>query len=58
MKVKKRAPTAPPGEPPTEVQCSEQIAALAHALWESRGCPEGTADEDWYQAERMLLEKR
>jgi hypothetical protein len=26
------------------------IAARAHELWQARGCPEGTADEDWFQA--------
>jgi hypothetical protein len=33
---------------------NEQIAALAHALWIERGCPEGTPDEDWFQAEERL----
>jgi len=32
----------------------EQIAALAYSLWQSRGCPEGTADEDWFNAEETL----
>ncbi|MCZ2075897.1 MAG: DUF2934 domain-containing protein [Bryobacterales bacterium] len=32
----------------------EQIAALAHALWEARGCPEGSPEEDWYRAEEQL----
>jgi hypothetical protein len=33
---------------------NEQIAALAHALWIERGCPEGTPEEDWFQAEERL----
>lgn len=32
----------------------EDIARLAHALWEQRGCPDDSAEEDWYQAEREL----
>jgi hypothetical protein len=31
-----------------------EIAALAHQLWEERGRPEGSADEDWYQAAAKL----
>jgi hypothetical protein len=33
---------------------SEAIAALAFELWQARGCPEGSADTDWFQAERNL----
>jgi hypothetical protein len=33
---------------------SEQIAALAYALWQDRGCPDGTADEDWFRAEQEI----
>ena len=36
---------------------AEQIAALAYSLWQSRGCPEGTPDEDWFNAEGMLRVK-
>jgi hypothetical protein len=32
----------------------EDIEELAYALWEARGCPEGSAEEDWLQAEREL----
>jgi hypothetical protein len=30
------------------------IAALAHSLWKDRGCPEGTAEDDWYRAAQEL----
>jgi hypothetical protein len=30
------------------------IAARAYELWQARGCPEGSPDEDWFQAEREL----
>jgi hypothetical protein len=32
----------------------EGIPALARALWKAKGCPEGSAQEDWFQAERVL----
>jgi hypothetical protein len=38
----------------SESQDREQIAALAYALWQERGCPEGTPDEDWLRAEREI----
>ena len=30
------------------------IAALACRLWMERGCPIGSPDDDWYQAEIIL----
>ena len=32
----------------------EDIAARAYSLWEARGCPEGSADEDWFRAAKEL----
>ena len=32
----------------------EEIAILAHALWITRGCPDGTPEVDWFQAEDQL----
>lgn len=32
----------------------EEIERLAYQLWIERGCPEGTAQEDWDRAERLL----
>ena len=32
----------------------EETRVLAHALWRAKGCPEGSAQEDWLQAERVL----
>jgi len=32
----------------------EQIARRAHELWIKRGCPEGSAEQDWLQAEQEL----
>ena len=30
------------------------IAALAYELWQARGCPEGSPEEDWSRAEQEL----
>jgi hypothetical protein len=30
----------------------EKIKAHAYELWMERGCPHGSSDEDWHQAER------
>jgi Protein of unknown function (DUF2934) len=32
----------------------KEIAALAYELWEARGCPEGSPEEDWSQAVEQL----
>jgi hypothetical protein len=31
------------------------IRALAYRLWEARGRPQGSADQDWLEAERQIL---
>lgn len=30
------------------------IAALAYQLWQDRGCPIGSPEEDWYNAREQL----
>jgi hypothetical protein len=38
----------------------ERVAAIAekaYRLWEERGRPEGSPDEDWYGAERILYRR-
>jgi diphthamide synthase subunit DPH2 len=32
----------------------DEIAALAYQLWIGRGCPEGSPDQDWFCAEKIL----
>jgi hypothetical protein len=32
----------------------EQIGALAFALWEERGRPEGSPETDWFRAKQTL----
>ena len=36
----------------------EDIATLAHALWQARGCPEGSPEEDWFHAVQELRARR
>lgn len=31
-----------------------RIRAKAYELWQARGCPEGSGDQDWIEAERLL----
>ena len=31
-----------------------EIAALAYLLWQERGCPVGSDQEDWFKAESEL----
>jgi hypothetical protein len=31
-----------------------EIAERAHALWQARGCPQGSPDEDWFRAAHEL----
>jgi hypothetical protein len=37
---------------------NDAIEKLAHALWEERGCPIGSPDEDWFRAESDLRERQ
>jgi Protein of unknown function (DUF2934) len=37
-----------------QVLADEEIARKAYALWESRGRPFGSPDEDWYRAVHEL----
>ena len=32
----------------------DEIAQLAYELWERRGCPIGSPQEDWVQAEKTI----
>lgn len=38
-----------------EDRSQQDIANLAYALWQQRGCPEGSPEEDWLQAEKMIV---
>ena len=36
------------------VPSDEEVARKAYALWENRGKPFGSPDEDWYKAQKEL----
>ena len=40
----------------SEASPQEDIARLAYALWQQRGCPDGSAEFDWFLAEEKLLQ--
>jgi len=40
--------------PPESISMHEQIGALAFALWEERGRPEGSPETDWFRAKQTL----
>ena len=33
------------------------VRQLAYALWLEQGCPEGSAEHDWFEAEQRILAK-
>jgi hypothetical protein len=35
-----------------------EIAALAHQLWQARGCPVESAEKDWFDAAEQLRSRR
>jgi hypothetical protein len=40
---------------PIDCQTNQsEIAELAYRLWVDRGCPSGSPEEDWFEAERRL----
>jgi hypothetical protein len=41
-----------------ELPEQELIASRAYALWQARGCPDGSPDVDWLQAEQELSTSR
>jgi len=40
-----------------EALISIEIATLAYHLWEARGCPVGSPEIDWFDAEQRLLNR-
>jgi hypothetical protein len=39
---------------PAQRATEKNIASLAYKLWEARGCPEGSSQEDWFRAVEKL----
>ena len=42
-------------ENPPDLLARDEIARLAYHLWLERGSPEGSAEQDWYEAEKTLV---
>ena len=51
--VDQPSPDVQVGEPVS--MSEEEVAVRAYQRWVARGCPLGTPEEDWYEAERDLL---
>jgi Protein of unknown function (DUF2934) len=43
---------------PQDGLISTDIATLAYHLWEERGCPVGSPEIDWFDAEQQLRKRR
>ena len=55
--VKRTRKTAPPAAPVAAsgpIAFHEAVARLAYRLWEQKGRPEGSAEQDWRQAEQEM----
>ena len=50
------SPSAPSTNEDQEPNALDEaiIADLAYRRWVERGCPEGSPDEDWFEAEKEL----
>lgn len=46
-------PATMTASPHGSVGC-EQVERLAYSYWQSRGCPHGSPEEDWFRAEEAL----
>ena len=42
----------------TRIPTGDDVPALARALWKARGCHEGSPEDDWFRAERVLKSQR
>ena len=50
----------PMAAPPTDAVAlsSREVEDLAYELWQQRGCPEGSPEEDWFAAEQTLRKRK
>ena len=42
------------GQPLPRKTRMDRVQSLAYQLWQGRGCPFGSPDDDWFQAEKAL----
>jgi len=50
--------TESPVQDTVTTTASSEIDALAYRLWNERGCPIGSPDEDWFRAEAELNNRK
>jgi hypothetical protein len=55
--VKKPGTTRKVSAPEKYVSTHERVALLAYRYWEERGHPIGSDQEDWFRAEREIMEQ-
>ncbi|MBI2885143.1 MAG: DUF2934 domain-containing protein [Candidatus Omnitrophica bacterium] len=53
-----RSASSPQGRKPRQDSLANEIAGVAHALYEQRGRTDGRDVEDWLQAERIVRARR
>jgi len=53
MAQPRKKTAAPPIKAPVPID-SDAITRLAYELWVGRGRPEGSPEQDWFEAERIL----
>lgn len=49
---------APPAQEPEYGVSPAEIAEAAYRRWVERGCPQGSAEEDWLEAEKELMVRK
>jgi hypothetical protein len=50
----RRANSAKLSDETSRIPVHDDIAILAYALWQQRGCPADSAERDWIEAEQQL----
>ena len=53
-----KAVSAPPMQEPEHGVSPAEIAEAAYQRWVERGCPQGSAEEDWLEAEKELMARK
>jgi hypothetical protein len=46
--------SVPPTNQASSLPNEREVADLAYQRWVERGCPQGSPEEDWFEAERIL----
>jgi hypothetical protein len=53
-----RSPEPPVAVEETATENHDEIAAVAYHLWQERGCPFGSDQQDWFRAEIELKNRK